>query len=109
MRILQKTFEEFKKDNKELYTAELSFEAQDENQSTPRLSNNDHNLVEETKKTSANKVPVQEEQPAEQPISDERLEPESVMDRQMDLLVNRLLGIINDKRYLYLNYNIEKR
>lgn len=91
---MRKNFEEFKKDNKELNTAELSFEAQEEDPSTPRLFNNDQNSTEETKKC-AEKINVAEEEEQKLP---EKTEPESVMDRQMDLLMNRLVGLINEKR-----------
>ena len=101
METVHKDFEEFKKDNKELNLVNLSFEAPEPNQTSPQLPNTlsagimDKNSMEEKKL-----IPEISQSPSEAPFSEhEESEPETVVDRQMTMLMSRLVGLLNDKRY----------
>jgi len=122
MRSMQKEFEEFKKENEELNGAELSFEANNGNlvgevpAPVPILS---HTPMSPPKPLNENGIDALSKDVAESPADDAESShfslgappiqhsnhenpapppPESLVDRQISMLVNRLVGLVNGQR-----------
>ena len=106
---MQKEFEDFKKENEELHMAELSFEATNNNpeaaNETPlphkpdlcaEIANKEDSPRDEASSShfSLGAPPIHQSHPHPNVLNPQ----ESVVDRQMSMLMNNLVGLVSKQR-----------